>query len=103
MKQPAKNRYIKKGSTIVIYYSSGSMKNKIEDYTGQNAYEVKAKLELLGLKVTIEEKEVNDSSAYKDKKQLIIDQSVKSGDKLSWRKYNTLYSKNFIYLSRYDY
>lgn len=81
--EPAKNRYIKKGSTIVIYYSSGSMKNKIEDYTGQNAYEVKAKLELLGLKVTIEEKEVNDSSAYKDKKQLIIDQSVKSGDKLS--------------------
>lgn len=81
--EPAKNRYIKKGSTIVIYYSSGSMKNKIEDYTGQNAYEVKAKLELLGLKVTIEEKEVNDSSAYKDKKQLIIDQSVKSGNKLS--------------------
>lgn len=81
--EPAKNRYAKKGTTITIYYSSGSKKTKIEDYTGQNAYEVKAKLELLGLKVTVEEKEVENSSSYKDKEQLIIDQSVKSGDKLS--------------------
>lgn len=81
--EPEKNRYAKKGTTITIYYSSGSKKTKIEDYTGQNAYEVKAKLELLGLKVTVEEKEVENSSSYKDKEQLIIDQSVKSGDKLS--------------------
>ena len=45
----------KKGTTITIYYSSGTSKTKVEDYTGQNAYEVKAKLELLGIKVTIEE------------------------------------------------
>jgi len=81
--EPKKNRYAKKGTTITIYYSSGSKKTKIEDYTGQNAYEVKAKLELLGLKVTVEEKEVENSSSYKDKEQLIIEQSVKSGDKLS--------------------
>ena len=53
----------------------------MEDYTGQNAYEVKAKLELLGIKVTIEEKEVEDSSSYTNKKQLVIDQSVKQGEK----------------------
>ncbi len=81
--EPAKNRYAKKGTTITIYYSSGSEKTEIEDYTGQNAYEVKAKLELLGLTVTIEEKEVENSSDYKDKEQLIIDQSVKAGDKLA--------------------
>ena len=81
--EPAKNRYAKKGTTITIYYSSGSKKTEIEDYTGQNAYEVKAKLELLGLTVTIEEKEVENSSDYKDKEQLIIDQSVKAGDKLA--------------------
>ena len=57
---PAKNRYAKKGTTIIIYYSSGTSKTKVEDYTGQNAYEVKAKLELLGIKVTIEEKEVEE-------------------------------------------
>ena len=80
---PAKNRYVKKGTTITIYYSSGTSKTKVEDYTGQNAYEVKAKLELLGIKVTIEEKEVEDSSSYTNKKQLVIDQSVKQGEKLS--------------------
>ena len=80
---PAKNRYAKKGTTITIYYSSGTSKTKVEDYTGQNAYEVKAKLELLGIKVTIEEKEVENSSSYTNKKQLVIDQSVKQGEKLS--------------------
>lgn len=80
---PAKNRYAKKGTTVTIYYSSGTSKTKVEDYTGQNAYEVKAKLELLGIKVTIEEKEVEDSSSYTNKKQLVIDQSVKQGEKLS--------------------
>ncbi len=81
--EPSKNRYVKKGTTIIIYYSSGSKKTEIEDYTGQNAYEVKAKLELLGINVTIEEKEVENSSDYKDKAQLIIDQSVEKGDKLA--------------------
>lgn len=81
--EPAKNRYAKKGTTITIYYSSGSKKIEVEDYTGQNAYEVKAKLELLGLKITIEEKEVENSSSYKDKKQLVISQSVDANKKLS--------------------
>ena len=81
--EPSKNRYAKKGSTVVIYYSSGSQKIEIENYIGQNAYEVKAKLELLGLKVTIEEKEVNDSTQYKDKEQLVIEQSVDESKKLS--------------------
>ena len=81
--EPSKNRYAKKGSTVVIYYSSGSQKIEIENYVGQNAYEVKAKLELLGLKVTIEEKEVDDSTQYKDKEQLIIEQSIDKNKKLS--------------------
>lgn len=80
---PSKNRYAKKGSTVTIYYSSGSKKVQIEDYTGKNVYEIKAKLELEGIKVSILEKEVNDSTKYEDKEQLIIDQSVKSGFKLS--------------------
>ncbi len=81
--EPTKNRYAKKGSIITIYYSSGSKKTTIEDYKGANAYETKAKLELLGLVVTIEEKEVEDSSSYKDNKQQVIDQSVKAGTKLA--------------------
>lgn len=81
--EPSKNRYAKKGSTVIIYYSSGTKKVKIEDYTGQNAYEVKAKLKLDGIEVTIEEKEVSDTAKYEDKKQLIIGQSVKEGESLA--------------------
>ena len=88
---PARNRYVKEGSTITIYYSSGSEKIEIEDYTGQNVYEVKAKLELLGLTVNVEEKEVEDSSAYKDKEDEIIDQSAEEGEKLSSGEVITLY------------
>lgn len=81
--EPGKNRYVKKGGTITIYYSSGSKKIEVENYVGQNVYEVKAKLELDGLEVTIEEKEVTDSSSYEGKEQLIIEQSVGAGEKLS--------------------
>ena len=50
---------------------------------GQNVYEVKAKLELSGIVVVIEEKEVTDSEKYEGKEQLIIEQSVSSGEKIA--------------------
>ena len=77
---PAANRTIKKGSTITIYQSKGSEKIVIEDYTDKNIYEIKAKLELLGLSVTIESKDVEDVSLYEDKEDVIIDQSPKEGE-----------------------
>ena len=88
---PSKNRYVKQGSKVIIYYSSGSKKIEIEDYVGKNAYEIKAKLELLGISVTIEEKEVTDSVKYEGKEQLIIEQSVNKGEKLTPGERLTLY------------
>ncbi len=88
---PEKNRYVKKGSTITIYYSSGSKKIEVDNYVGQNVYEVKARLELDGIEVVIEEKEVTDSSSYEGKEQLIIEQSVSAGEKLSSGERITLY------------
>lgn len=88
---PSKNRYVKEGSKVIIYYSSGSKKIEIEDYVGKNAYEIKAKLELLGISVTIEEKEVTDSVKYEGKEQLIIEQSVSKGEKLAPGERLTLY------------
>lgn len=88
---PSRNRYVKKGSTITIYYSSGSKKIELEDYVGQNVYEVKAKLELLGIVVEVEQKEVEDSVKYEGKEQIIIEQSVKKGEKLSSGEKITLY------------
>ena len=88
---PSKNRYVKEGSKVIIYYSSGSKKIEIEDYVGKNAYEIKAKLELLGISVIIEEKDVTDSVKYEGKEQLIIEQSVSKGEKLAPGERLTLY------------
>jgi len=77
---PAINRTIKKGSVITLYQSKGTEKIKIEDYTDKNIYEIKAKLELLGLNVTIEAKQVENVEDYKDKEDNIIDQLPKEGE-----------------------
>ncbi|MEG2620724.1 MAG: Stk1 family PASTA domain-containing Ser/Thr kinase [Bacilli bacterium] len=79
---PSKNRYVKEGSLITIYYSTGADKYEIEDYMGLNVYETKAKLELKGLKVIIEKKSVEDSQQYKGKEQQIIEQSIVVGKKV---------------------
>ncbi len=93
---PTKNRYAKKNTVITIIYSTGSTKLSMEDYVGQNAYEVKAKLELSGIVVNIEEKEVDDSTKYEGKEQLIIDQSAKSGTKVASGEKVTLYIPKIV-------
>lgn len=71
-----------KGSTITIVESTGKKYLVLEDYTGKNYYEIKAKLELNGIKVEMKTKTVEDANEYKDKEDLIIDQEpkVKSGE-----------------------
>ena len=85
---PEAGRSIKKGSKITIYKSSGDEKFKLEDYTGENAIEVKTILETkYGLSVTIEKKDPDDNTKEYDDNE-VIDQSlakgseVKKGDKL---------------------
>lgn len=89
--EPSKNRYAKKGSTIIIYYSSGSKKIEVDDYVGKNVYEIKAKLELDNIIVVVEEKEVTDSVKYEGKEHLIIEQSISKGEKISPGERITLY------------
>lgn len=89
--EPSKNRYVKKGSTITIYYSSGTKKIEVDNYVGQNVYEIKAKLELDNIIVVIEEKEVSDSVKYEGKEHLIIEQSISKGEKISPGEKITLY------------
>jgi serine/threonine-protein kinase len=76
---PEVNRTVKKGTTITLYKSIGSEKIEIVDYTGSNIYEIKARLELKGLNVLVESKDVDDVSLYKDKEDEIIDQDPKEG------------------------
>ncbi len=66
-----------KGSTITIVESTGKKYLVLEDYTGKNYYEIKAKLELNGIRVEMKTKSVEDASEYKDKEDLIIDQEPK--------------------------
>lgn len=70
----------KKGDTITIVESIGGNYIYLEDYTGKNYTEVKAKLELLKVNVLIEKKDVEDKEKYKDKENIIIDQSPKYDD-----------------------
>lgn len=74
---PVKGSSRKKGSTIVIVESVGSETYELEDFTGKKYYEVKAKLELLGINVLVEKKSVEKPENYENKEDLIIDQNPK--------------------------
>ena len=63
-----------KKSTITIVESSGKEYVVLEDYTCQNYYEIKGKLEAKGIKVEMKTKSVENASEYKDKKDNIISQ-----------------------------
>ncbi len=71
----------KKGDTITIIESAGGVFNYLEDYTGKNYTEIKAKLELLKINVQIEKKDVEDKEKYKGKENIIIDQKPKFDEK----------------------
>ncbi len=67
----------KKGETITLVESIGGNYHYLEDYTGKNYSEVKAKLELFKINVLIEKKDVEDKEKYKGKENIIIDQNPK--------------------------
>lgn len=91
----------KKGDTITIIESIGGDYYYLEDYTGKNYTEVKAKLELLGINVLIERKDVEDKEKYKEKENNIIEQNpqyVESEEKILVEKGDTitLYIPNIV-------
>lgn len=86
--EPSAKRTVKKGTKITLIVSSGTKKIEIEDYTGKNYYEVKAKLEVYGIKVVTETKEVSEKENIKE--NTIISQDVKAGEKLGEKDIITL-------------
>lgn len=91
---PPKNSRRKKGSDITIYVSSGKGEVVIEDYKGKNADRISGNLEGKGLKVLIEEIEVDKEEEAKYEDGMIIDQSVEPGKSLSKGETITLYIPN---------
>ena len=78
---PEIGRSVKEGTTITLTVSKGSEKIEIEDYTGQNYYEVKAKLEAAGLKVETDEEDIADTEDADE--NVILGQDVEAGTKLA--------------------
>ena len=78
---PKEKSKVKKGSTITITVSKGKKQITVEDYTGMNIDTVKKKLEDAGVSVVVTAKKVDKSGNYKE--NTVIEQSVKSGEKLS--------------------
>lgn len=80
--KPAIGRYVKKGTIITLFISTGPDYFEIENYVGQDIIEVKTSLLLKGIDVAEEKKTVDDVSLYIGKENIIIAQSVKAGTKL---------------------
>ena len=92
--KPKAGSPVKKGATITMYKSSGSEKVKIDDYTGQDYNKIQAKLEVAGLNVLIENKDVENRKDYEGKESIIIDQSAKKGTSLAKGDSITLFIPN---------
>ena len=71
-----------KGTTIVLYQSTGENIVVIENYIGKDLIETKTSLILKGITVREEKKDVSDVTLYRDKENVIIDQSVEAGTEL---------------------
>ena len=86
---PKIGRTVKEGTEVTLIISTGVKEIEVEDYTGKNYIEIKTKLTLAEIEVTIEEKDVEVET--EDDKQLIIGQSVQAGEKLKKGDKITLY------------
>ena len=86
--EPSKNSSAKKGSVIVIYYSTGLKKIDVVNYKGKTYIEVR---------VEIEKKEVSDPTNYVGKEEIILEQSVKPGNSLKKGDSIVLYIPKLVY------
>lgn len=79
-----------KGSEITLYISTGNAGFVMEDFTGKNYLTVKGTLEAYGVYVILEKKDVDNVTDA----SIILDQSVKAGEKVSKGDTVTLYIPN---------
>ena len=94
--EPSKGRSVKEGTKVTIYKSSGTDTIALEDYLGKNAIEIKTLLETkYELIVTIEKKEVEDTTKEYDDDQ-IIGQSLEAGTEVKKGDQLILYTPNIV-------
>ena len=94
---PSVGRTVKSGTSITLIESVGTNYYELEDFKGKNYKEVKAILETVHeVYVLIERKEVDDVNKYKDKAEIIIEQSPEVGTKLVKGDTVTLYIPDIV-------
>jgi serine/threonine protein kinase len=81
----------KKGFEITLYVSTGTNEVEIENYVGKNYSEIKGKLEALGIQVLVEKKDISSDTSNTYEENIIIEQSVQAGEKLTEGDKITLY------------
>lgn len=87
---PAAKRIVKEGTEVTIYLSTGTNSLVLEDYTGKNYIDIRARLETMyKLKIMIEPKEVDNPSEYTASE--IIGQSPAPGETINQGGTLTLY------------
>ncbi len=82
------------GTTVTLTVSTGDSTITIEDYTGKNYQEIKGMLEVYGINVLIERKDVKDEESPKD--GVVMSQDVEAGTKLRAGDSITLYIPNIV-------
>ena len=82
------------GTTITLTVSTGDSTITIEDYSGKNYQEIKGMLEVYGINVLIERKEVKEEDNAKD--GIILSQDVEAGTKLRANDSITLYIPDIV-------
>ena len=80
---PTSGRTVKKGKEVTLIVSSGVKGIVLENYIGKNYYEIKEKLELLGIKINVETEDISADDDEKIDENTIIGQSPKSGTLVS--------------------
>ena len=86
----------KKGTVITLIISTGEKGVEIENYVGQNFFEVKGKLEAFGLKVVEEKKDIEKDEKETVKDNQILEQRPIAGTKLIEGDTITLITPNLV-------
>ncbi len=76
---PSSGRTVKKGKEVTLIVSSGVKGIVLENYIGKNYYEIKDKLEALGIKINVETEDISEDDDNKIDENTIIGQSPKQG------------------------
>ena len=82
------------GTTVTLTISTGDSTVTIENYAGKNYQEIKGMLEVYGINVLIERKEVKEGEEAKD--GVVMSQDVEAGTKLRANDSITLYIPDIV-------